>query len=56
MRIALFAVDEANSVSQRGHHYRPEYRGLGELVQRYPGVPRLALTATADPRNVEEQI
>ncbi|MBK1661750.1 DNA helicase RecQ [Paracraurococcus ruber] len=52
--LALFAIDEAHCVSQWGHHFRPEYRGLGLLSQRFPDVPRLALTATADPRTVED--
>jgi ATP-dependent DNA helicase RecQ len=52
MRIALFAIDEAHCVSQWGHHFRPEYRGLPVLAERFPRVPRLALTATADQRTV----
>ncbi|MFN3519487.1 MAG: DNA helicase RecQ [Sphingomonas sp.] len=47
-RVALFAIDEAHCVSEWGHDFRPDYRLLRPLLDRFPDVPRLALTATAD--------
>ncbi len=48
--VSLFAIDEAHCVSQWGHDFRKEYRKLGCLPERFPRVPRIALTATADQR------
>lgn len=47
-QLSLFAIDEAHCISEWGHEFRPEYRSLSLLTERYPAVPRLALTATAD--------
>ena len=54
--LSLFAIDEAHCVSQWGHDFRPEYLELNRLTQRFPDVPRIALTATADPRTRQEII
>jgi ATP-dependent DNA helicase RecQ len=55
-RLALFAIDEAHCVSQWGHDFRPEYLGLSLLAERFPNVPRIALTATADALTRKEMV
>ena len=52
--VALSAIDEAHCVSQWGHDFRKEYLTLGRLAQGFPGVPRIALTATATPRTRDD--
>ena len=54
LSLALFAVDEAHCVSAWGHEFRPEYRELARIPDMFPGVPRIALTATADPRTQQD--
>ena len=55
-QLSLFAIDEAHCVSQWGHDFRPDYQKLKLLHERYPDVPRIALTATADQRTQQEII
>lgn len=54
LRIALFAIDEAHCVSQWGHDFRPEYLQIASVTRRFAGVPRIALTATADAATRQE--
>jgi len=52
--LSLIAIDEAHCVSQWGHDFRPDYRTLGRLAELFPGVPRIAVTATADARTRDD--
>ncbi|HEY0052547.1 MAG TPA: DNA helicase RecQ, partial [Caulobacteraceae bacterium] len=54
LKLSLIAIDEAHCVSQWGHDFRPDYRNLGRLAEMFPGVPRLAVTATADARTRDD--
>ena len=56
VRLALFAIDEAHCVSQWGHDFRPEYLQIADVTRRFKGVPRIALTATADIQTRDEII
>jgi ATP-dependent DNA helicase RecQ len=58
-RVSLFAIDEAHCISQWGHSFRADYLAIGPFLERFPGVPRIALTATADPsaqRDIVERL
>ncbi len=54
LTVSVIAIDEAHCVSQWGHDFRPDYRALGRLGEMFPGVPRIAVTATADERTRDD--